>query len=114
MTVSMTLPQAHRHECTVDGRCVHLPPAAAKVLEVLLVSHPDRFVPRDQLFAALWPDPDREPDEASKCIDVYLWRLRHLGVPIENCFARQAAVGFGGWRIPRHARAGAMRLGLAA
>lgn len=95
--ICMTLPQYRRHECTIDGRLVHLCPQATELLATMLVSGPDRFLNADMLVQALWPDPDLEPNWAEVMIWRYVLWLRRAGIPIENAYSF-------GWRIPRHAR----------
>jgi DNA-binding response OmpR family regulator len=96
--IQMTAPQYRRRECTIDGRTLKLKGTCyIELVALLLVSHPDRFVPLDELIEATWPDPDFEPDFAVSVLSVRLHRLRQKGIPIENDW------GFG-WRIPRWAR----------
>jgi DNA-binding response OmpR family regulator len=94
MKVSMTLPQYRRRECSI----VHpLPEQQLELLTLLLVSAPDRFVPRDTLIERLWSHA-REPDDARGCIETYIHRLREIGVYVENDWGN-------GWRIPQEGRA---------
>jgi DNA-binding response OmpR family regulator len=91
----MTAPQYRRHECTVDGRVVKLLPCECEMLAILLVCDPSQFTSTDDLFGAIWPNPDLEPNYA---IDIIIHRLRAKGVQVENWYG-------GGWRIPAHHRA---------
>jgi DNA-binding winged helix-turn-helix (wHTH) protein len=98
MRVSMTWAQFTRHECSLDGLAVRLEKREADLLAVLLVSPPDRFLSRGALIDALWPDPDDEPRNPTRCIYTWLCRLGRHGVAIERDFGN-------GWRIPVDARA---------
>jgi DNA-binding response OmpR family regulator len=95
--VSMTLPQSHRGECSVDGRKLHLTPQETVLLEALLVRGPDRPMPLAEIIEVLWSNPNREPDSAIKVVQVYISRLRAIGVQI---IGRN---GFG-YTIPRDGR----------
>jgi DNA-binding response OmpR family regulator len=95
--VSMTLPQLHRRECTVDGQVVRLTPSMAELLSLLLVSHPSDFVDWAAIGDALWPGMTRQPDLWRNVIKVYLSRLRGLGIGIDRRWRA-------GWRIPRECR----------
>lgn len=96
--VSMTLPQCHRRECSVDGRRLRLTPQETALLEALLLRGPDRPMPISEIFGVLWSNPNREPDSAVKIVQVYISRLRAIGVQI---IGRH---GFG-YTIPREGRA---------
>ena len=91
--ISMTLPQLHRHQCSIDGRVVQLRQTLAEMLAILLVAGPDKFISSSDLIEATWPDPD--------FAETILWRriheLRQAGVHIENRY-------YYGYRIPRWAR----------
>lgn len=83
--VSMTLPQLRRHECTIDGRVVKLRHTLAELLALLLVSGP-KFLSRDDLIEALWPNPDFEPEWAETIIHLRIHELRAHGVEIESAY----------------------------
>jgi len=109
-TVSMTLPQLRRCECTlhftVGAWRQHLTRQTAEVLALLLVGAPDRFMTMDTLIEALWPDPDVQPLTARKIIYVRLCQLRSLGIVIDHRCEKRGHrehfhnLGFGGWCIP--------------
>jgi hypothetical protein len=105
--IGMTLPQYRRHECTINGRTVRLFGECTtkaciangclnrELLALLLVSPPDRYLCRDDLIEALWPD--NEPDWATAIVHRLIHALRGLSVPIETSYTF-------GYRIPRWAR----------
>lgn len=95
--VAMTVPQARRHCCTIDGRVVRLSPQLAALLAHLLVAGPHRFAGFDELVAVLWPDPDRQPLGAAAVIRTGVTMLRGRGVVVENHHGR-------GYRLPPHGR----------
>jgi hypothetical protein len=101
--VSMTVPQLHRHECTIDGMAIPLSPHETDLLSLLLVSAPGEVVDRDTVIEAIWPDPDLQPLTALVAIRVYVAALRRIGIGIDT-------IGFGrgcaGWRIPADCRGG--------
>ena len=99
--VAMRYAQSLRNECTIDGRSVRLMPKPTQVLELLLLTPPDRFVTKDDLVEWLWPDPDLQPLGAWNCIQVFLVRLRRAGVPVEGEWPARGCLG---WRIPVEAR----------
>jgi hypothetical protein len=107
--IAMTLPQLRRHQCSVDGRTVQLTPAQANLVALLLVSHPDCWVDRETVVAALWPNPDRMPDRHYDVLKVHVCHVRRAGIPVEARFGRGRSSGpmgmFNGWRIGRAARA---------
>lgn len=81
--VTMSMPQALRGECRVDGRLVHLSEQLADLLAALLVAGP-RGLTWEEMIEAVWPDPDEQALEAEGIISVRVMQLRRLGVPIEN------------------------------
>jgi DNA-binding response OmpR family regulator len=91
--VSMTLPQAKRREATIDGRRVRLRPGGHRLLKLLLLSNPQRFISPQSLVETMWPNPDTQPLTATNIVRVYVTWLRKLGVHIE----RQNGFGY---RIP--------------
>jgi DNA-binding response OmpR family regulator len=113
MSVSMTIPQLRRSECTINGVPHHLTPGRAEFLATLLVASPDHFLRPDDLIEALWPDPDLQPETAYWVLKVYAANLRRMGVVIEGgCEGhrgRGAAI-FMGWRIPAAERGSRLAL----
>jgi DNA-binding response OmpR family regulator len=101
MIVSMTVPQMRRHECTIDGTVVRLPPQVADLLALLLMRSPDDIVDRATIIEAIWPNPDLQPLTATIAIRVYVAALRRIGVPVETIGHSK---GCRGWRIPVEAR----------
>jgi DNA-binding response OmpR family regulator len=95
--ISMTAPQLRRHECSIDGRVVHLRQTLADLLALLLVNGPDKYMPKEALIEMLWPNPDFEPDWAEAILFRRIHELRNRGVQIESCYRF-------GYRIPRWAR----------
>lgn len=75
MTISMTMPQYRRRECTYRGQTVKLTPTETEIVSTLLVLR-GRCISREDLLVILWPNPDEEPDWASNMISVYLCRLK--------------------------------------
>lgn len=82
--ISMTIPLAARGRCLIDGREVYLTLTEQRLVEILLLQPPDRWLNYRWLTEALWPDPDRQPETGWKMISVYVRRIRDLGVPVEN------------------------------
>lgn len=61
-----------RHEITIDGRHVYLPPKEFKVLQLLL-RHPGQVVPVDTILAHVWgTERVGEPD----LVKQYIYRIR--------------------------------------
>jgi DNA-binding response OmpR family regulator len=60
------------HAALVDGRPLNLTLRELQLLTAL-VSHPQRIMTRDELFAAVW---GREAGRADRSVDVYVSRLR--------------------------------------
>lgn len=81
--VTMSLPQALRGECRVDGRLVYLTPQLADVLAALLAAGP-RGLTWDEMIEAVWPDPDEQALDAEGVLTVRVHQLRRAGVPVEN------------------------------
>ncbi len=90
---SMTLPQARRSEATINGHRVHIPPGGHRLLKLLLLSNPQRFISPQNLVEAMWPNPETQPLTALCIVRLYVTRLRQLGVRIDRHY------GFG-YRIP--------------
>lgn len=75
MTISMTMPQYRRRECTYRGQTVKLTPTETEIVSTLLVLR-GRHVPFNDLIEILWPNPDEEPDYAYNTINKFLTFLR--------------------------------------
>lgn len=101
--VVMTAPMMRRSECLVDGRLVRLTPGQTNLLAVLLLKGPV-FTLWDELIEAVWPDPDLEPDQARRVLDVHMVRLRKRGIEIETWWGE-------GLRIPVEARGNGAPIG---
>ena len=82
MMVSMTMPQARRCCATIDGVEVNMAPHMAMVLEHLLLTS-NRVASHEELIAAIWPDPDEEPENALGQLRMYISWLRETGLQIE-------------------------------
>ncbi len=91
--VSMTLPQAKRSEATINGQRVQITPGGHRLLKLLLLSNPGRFISPQNLVETMWPNPDTQPLTALNILRVYVTWLRKLDVRIEQQY------GFG-YRIP--------------
>lgn len=74
--ISMTWPQYLRGECRVSGFTVRLSPQEAELLSEMLVRYP-REVKEEELVAALWPDPETEPEWALANLRALVHRVRH-------------------------------------
>jgi DNA-binding response OmpR family regulator len=99
----MTWPQYQRCCCTVDGEHIYLTPHQTELLAVLLIRR-GRLVTREELWEAVWPDPDFAPE--IKIVDVQICKVRQaVGGIIQTEWGR-------GYWIPRPADAD--RLGVAA
>lgn len=72
--ISMTWPQYRRCECTADGRRVKLSHLQCEVLSTLLMLWPAP-VKKGELIEAVYPDPDREPDNLARYLDIVIHRL---------------------------------------
>ena len=75
MTISMTMPQYRRRECTFNGQTVKLTPTETEIVSTLLVLR-GRCVRKSELVEILFPNPDDEPDWFNNWISVYLCRLK--------------------------------------
>lgn len=69
MSVSMTVPQMKRRECTVDGETVRLTPKMERVVSLLLMRR-GHIVPCSDLIEYVYPDPETQPETAWNCIMV--------------------------------------------
>jgi hypothetical protein len=98
--VSMTWPQLLRAECKLGDDIVRLRPASATLLSILLVQNPEGYLTNEELIVRMWPDPDLEPDSASRIIDQYLMFLRQSGIRVVRAHGKGR-----GYRIPAEARA---------
>lgn len=89
--ISMSPAQYERGECTVDGETVELthrkiPWASVnaygrqkvEILRVLLEAEPSAYVARDEVMAALWPEPDDEPEYCKTIVGCQIVKLRRL------------------------------------
>lgn len=95
MTISMTMPQARRRRCTVDGAEVRLSPTQARILEHLLIMR-GRPVSVTDMIEVAYPDPDDSPDEEIAVLKIHVHNLRKkIGWGIIN-----TRHGFG-WEIAR-------------
>jgi hypothetical protein len=97
--ISMTFPQSLRNECTLGGKVLKLGPVQARVIEILLLTTPGHVISNAEMIEYLWPNPDEQPDTATKVVDQTFHRLRRKGIRI-------VYNGYGkGSYIPAHARA---------
>jgi DNA-binding response OmpR family regulator len=81
--VRITFAQSRRSEATINGVRVRLAPKMFKVLEILLMrSGTGCPVSKSEIVEHVWDDPDLEPEWAERTVDVYVMRLRRMGVLI--------------------------------
>jgi DNA-binding SARP family transcriptional activator len=96
--ISMTLPQASRRECLIDGRIIKLKPQQHQFLVLLLMRHPEHWVSYTDIIEYLWPDPDDQPLSARWALQKYASEFRHkYGIAVDM---RRSD----GYRIPAHTR----------
>jgi DNA-binding response OmpR family regulator len=76
MSLSMTLPQYHRNECSVDGRKVHLTMQEKALLLTLLLrkGHMTSLV---LFIEILWENPDTQPECADDLVRSLVIRVRN-------------------------------------
>jgi hypothetical protein len=84
MNASMTLPQSRRHEATVNGTVTHFSRLEHALLSALLIRG-SAASSRSCLTEIVWPNPDLEPEWSSRCLYVFIMRIRAKGVRITNC-----------------------------
>jgi DNA-binding winged helix-turn-helix (wHTH) protein len=78
----MTMPQSRRSCASIEGVEVALFPQEARVLERLLLARPG-LATHDEIIAAVWPDPDQEPENALGQVRMIVGWLRAKGIPVE-------------------------------
>lgn len=84
--LSMTMPQARRHEVVAGGLVVRLPAGAHRLLTILMLRR-GRCVTYEEMVDIMWPDPDEQPLTAMSIIDQYLSHLRaRLGFNVVDMF----------------------------
>jgi hypothetical protein len=86
--ISMTVPESLRGEVMVDGARVHLTPLEMRMVSALLVTPPDRVIETYDLIEIMWPNPDTQPETATKIITVVKYKLLTKGIEIKNCWGR--------------------------
>jgi hypothetical protein len=98
--VGMTAPEMARNACTINRTEVRLQPVLARMLACLLLSHPDKWLGREELALAMWGRKGG-PLVVRHSIKRYANILRGLGVPLQSNGANS---GWKGYRIPAEAR----------
>lgn len=78
----MTFMQSRYRACNVDGKLTFLTPLETRMLEFLLMQHPDHNIPTNRIIEYLYPNPDLEPDNAAKCIAHYAMSLREKKIGV--------------------------------
>jgi DNA-binding response OmpR family regulator len=86
--ISMTVPESLRGEVMVDGARIHLTPLEMRMVSALLVTPPDRVIETYDLIEIMWPNPDTQPETATKIITVVKYKLLTKGIDIRNCWGR--------------------------
>lgn len=77
--IGMTWPQYRRRECTYRGRVVRLGRLQAEIVAALLLRR-GRIVSSESLIEAIWPEPDRAPENEDGAMRRLLWDL-HKRIP---------------------------------
>jgi hypothetical protein len=98
--VGMTAPEMARNACTINRTEVRLYPVQARMLVCLLLSHPDKWLGRDELALAMWGIKGG-PLVVRHSIKRYANMLRSAGVPLQSNGRNS---GWKGYRIPAEAR----------
>ena len=71
--ISMTWPQYMRGECSATAQLSRM---ETEVLSTLLLRHPAP-VSLHQMIEAIYPDPDRQAEYATRAVPVFVMRLRN-------------------------------------
>jgi DNA-binding winged helix-turn-helix (wHTH) protein len=89
MLISMTVPEALRGDCMVNGNRVHLTPTEHRLVSLLLLTPPGHVVETYDIIEHVWPNPDTQPETATKIISVLKYKLKSAkGIDVKTCWGR--------------------------
>jgi DNA-binding winged helix-turn-helix (wHTH) protein len=97
--ISVFTPELDYLGCQINGERIRLSPMQHRLLVILLLQHPDKYINMENLIERLWENPDNHIELPENNIRNHLMMLRKIGIPIVR------AENYGlGYRIPREAR----------